>query len=80
MLTPQRQCWSLASWPIGSLWARSPPGRGKRSTIVNDNGTDIGRLRGELLNETLFRALRVPLSERGAPMTTPRGSIRGSAG
>ena len=40
----------------------------------------IGRLRDELLNETLFRSLAHTRSKPGVPTTTTSGLIRGSAG
>jgi putative transposase len=45
----------------------------------------IGRLRDELLNETLFRSLPrsrapAPSLKLGAPITTPSAPTRGSAG
>ena len=42
----------------------------------------IGRLRDELLNETLFRRYHMPAlrSKLGAPTTTTIGPTRGSAG
>jgi putative transposase len=54
------------------------PGKPVQNAFVE---SFIGRLRDELLNETLFRSLaHTPCSTPGGPTTTPSDRTRGSAG
>ena len=60
-------------------WHYIAPGKPVQNAFVESFN---GRLRDELLNETLFRSLRTPApsSKLGAPTTTPAVRTRGSAG
>ena len=57
-------------------WHYIAPGKPVQNAFAE---SFIGRLRDELLNETLFRSL-APCSKPGVPITTMSGPTRGSAG
>jgi putative transposase len=60
-------------------WHYIAPGKPVQNAFAE---SFIGRLRDELLNETLFRCsrIRAPRSKPGAPTTTANGPTQGSAG
>ena len=58
-------------------WHYIAPGKPVQNAFAE---SFIGRLRDELLNETLFRSLAHTRSKPGVPTTTTSGLIRGSAG
>jgi putative transposase len=59
-------------------WHYIAPGKPTQNAFAD---SFIGRLRDELLNETLFRSLpHTRAGSNGAPTTTTSDRIRGSAG